>query len=61
VLVESPPPAGSNNDVLRFRSAGSLVIAPANTGSDKSRRGAVTPTDHTKMTFVLVIFRLLVC
>lgn len=33
--------------VLMFRSVKSIVIAPAKTGRDKSRRKAVTKTDHT--------------
>jgi len=38
---------GSKNDVLKFRSVSSMVIAPASTGSDKSKRTAVIKTDHT--------------
>lgn len=45
--IGSPPPAGSKNDVLKFRSVSSMVIAPARTGSDRSRRIAVTRTDQT--------------
>lgn len=44
----SPPPAGSKNEELMFRSVRSIVIAPARTGKDKSRRIAVISTDHTK-------------
>jgi hypothetical protein len=33
--------------VLKLRSVNSIVIAPANTGSDNSRRTAVIRTDHT--------------
>lgn len=43
----SPPPAGSKNEVLRFRSVRSIVIAPASTGSDSSNRMAVRNTDQT--------------
>jgi hypothetical protein len=43
----SPPPAGSKNDVLKFRSVKSIVIAPAKTGNDNSSRIAVIITDHT--------------
>lgn len=43
----SPPPAGSKKDVLRFRSVKSIVIAPANTGNERSRRRAVIKTDQT--------------
>jgi hypothetical protein len=45
--IGSPPPAGSKNEVFRFRSVRSIVIAPASTGSDKSNRIAVKNTDHT--------------
>jgi hypothetical protein len=43
----SPPPAGSKKEVLRFRSVRSIVIAPASTGSDRSRRITVITTAHT--------------
>jgi hypothetical protein len=33
--------------VLKFRSVSSIVIAPARTGSDSSRRNAVIRTAHT--------------
>jgi len=46
--IGSPPPAGSKNVVLTFRSVRSIVIAPASTGSDKRSRNAVTNTDQTK-------------
>ena len=42
----SPPPAGSKKAVLKFRSVRSIVIAPARTGSERSRRIAVIKTDH---------------
>jgi hypothetical protein len=45
--IGSPPPAGSKNDVFRFRSVKSIVIAPANTGKDKSNSKAVRTTDQT--------------
>jgi len=38
----SPPPAGSKNDVLKFRSVNSIVIAAANTGSESSSKITVT-------------------
>jgi len=43
----SPPPAGSKNEVLIFRSVKSIVMAPASTGSERSRRIAVNTTDQT--------------
>lgn len=43
----SPPPAGSKNEVFRFRSVKSIVIAPANTGRERRRRMAVMNTDQT--------------
>jgi len=43
----SPPPAGSKNEVFRFRSVRSIVIAPANTGRDNSSRTTVIVTAHT--------------
>jgi len=42
----SPPPAGSKNDVLRFRSVRSIVIAPARTGNDSRSRITVIKTDQ---------------
>jgi hypothetical protein len=42
----SPPPATSKNDVLKFLSVNTIVIAPANTGNDKSNNTAVTTTAH---------------
>jgi len=44
----SPPPAGSKNLVLKFRSVSNMVIAPASTGRERRRRMAVSRTDHTK-------------
>src|SRR6218665_1583108 len=43
----SPPPAGSKNEVLRFRSVKSIVIAPARTGKDRSRSTTVITTAQT--------------
>jgi hypothetical protein len=43
----SPPPEGSKNDVLKFRSVNSIVIAPAKTGKDSNNKTAVIRTDHT--------------
>ena len=45
--IGSPPPAGSKNVVLKFRSVRSIVIAPANTGKDNNSRKAVINTDQT--------------
>jgi hypothetical protein len=44
----SPPPAGSKNEVFKFRSVRSIVIAPARTGRERRSRIAVKKTDHTK-------------
>jgi len=38
---------GSKKDVLKLRSVSSIVIAPASTGKDKSKRTAVIKTDQT--------------
>jgi len=43
----SPPPEGSKNVVLKFRSVNSIVMAPASTGKDSNKRIAVIKTDHT--------------
>jgi len=43
----SPPPVGSKNEVFKFRSVRSIVIAPARTGNDKSKSKAVIATDQT--------------
>jgi len=43
----SPPPVGSKKDVLKFRSVSNIVMAPARTGNDRSRRTAVISTDQT--------------
>lgn len=43
----SPPPAGSKKEVFKFRSVSSIVIAPARTGRDKSKRMAVILTAQT--------------
>lgn len=45
--IGSPPPAGSKNDVFKFRSVNNIVIAPANTGKDNNNNTAVITTDHT--------------
>lgn len=45
--IGSPPPAGSKNEVFRFRSVRSIVIAPARTGRDRSRSTTVIVTAHT--------------
>jgi len=43
----SPPPAGSKKEVFKFRSVNNIVMAPANTGRDKSNKIAVIKTDQT--------------
>lgn len=45
--IGSPPPQGSKNDVFRFRSVNSMVIAAANTGRANRSMIAVIMTDHT--------------
>ncbi len=45
-MIGSPPPAGSKKAVPNSRSVSSMVMAPARTGSDSSRRKAVTSTDQ---------------
>src|SRR4051812_12688986 len=44
--IGSPPPATSKNDVLKFLSVKTIVIAPANTGKDSNNNTAVTTTAH---------------
>jgi len=44
--IGSPPPAGSKKEVLKFRSVRSIVMAPASTGKDRSKRIAVINTDQ---------------
>jgi len=44
--IGSPPPIGSKKEVLKFRSVRSIVMAPANTGSESNSRIAVTSTDQ---------------
>jgi hypothetical protein len=46
LIIGSPPPAASKNDVLKFLSVKSIVIAPANTGKDSNNNTAVTTTAH---------------
>jgi hypothetical protein len=43
----SPPPAGSKKVVFRLWSFKSIVIPAARTGRERSRRTAVSGTDHT--------------
>ena len=38
---------GSKNEVFRFRSVRSMVIAPARTGRERRRRTVVIATPHT--------------
>ena len=42
--IGSPPPATSKNEVLKFLSVKTIVIAPANTGRDNKSKTAVTIT-----------------
>ena len=44
----SPPPTGSKNVVLRFRSVRSIVIPAARTGIANTRRPEVIMIDQTK-------------
>jgi len=44
----SPPPEGSKKKVFKFRSVNNIVIAPARTERDRSRRIAVMRIDQTK-------------
>ena len=44
----SPPPAGSKNLVLKFRSVSNIVIPPAKTGRERINSSTVIITDHTK-------------
>jgi len=44
----SPPPIGSKKVVLIFRSVKSIVIAPARTGKDKTKRKVVSRTLQMK-------------
>jgi len=43
----SPPPEGSKNEVLKFRSVNNIVMAPASTGRDNNNKIVVIITDHT--------------
>lgn len=43
----SPPPDGSKNEVLKFRSVNNIVMAPAKTGKDNKSKIAVIKTDQT--------------
>lgn len=45
--IGSPPPAGSKNLVLKFRSVNNIVMAPARTGNDSNNKIAVIFTDQT--------------
>ena len=46
-MIGSPPAPGSKNPVLKLRSVRSIVMAPANTGSDSNSKNAVMSTLHT--------------
>lgn len=43
----SPPPDGSKNEVLKFRSVNNIVIAPARTGRERRSNTAVMRIDQT--------------
>ena len=47
--IGSPPPIGSKNPVLIFRSVNSIVIPPARTGKEPRSKTAVTKTDQGYM------------
>ena len=51
----SPPPAGSKKEVLKFLSVRSIVIAPANTGSESNNKKAVMNTAQTKSGVLLAV------
>jgi len=53
----SPPPLGSKKVVLKLRSVNNIVIAPANTGRDKSSKTAVIITDHTNKGIESIIIK----
>nr|GEZ47515.1 hypothetical protein [Tanacetum cinerariifolium] len=44
LLLGSPPPATSKNEVLKFLSVNTIVIPPANTGNDNNSKTDVTIT-----------------
>merc|ERR1711970_225571 len=44
--IGSPPPAGSKKVVLKFRSVSNMVMAPARTGRERSKRKPVSRTDQ---------------
>jgi len=64
--IGSPPPVGSKNDVLKFRSVNSMVMAPANTGKANNSSNVVMNTDQTNngicsnFIFFARIFRMVV-
>lgn len=45
--IGSPPPLGSKKEVLKLRSVNNIVIPPANTGRETTKRIAVKKTPHT--------------
>jgi len=51
----SPPPAGSKNVVLKFRSVKSIVIAPAKTGNESNNKIAVIKIDHTNNGMLCIV------
>lgn len=50
--IGSPPPLGSKKDVLKFRSVSSIVIAPARTGNESTKRIEVKTTDQINIGIV---------
>src|SRR5438067_11895176 len=68
--IGSPPPAVSKNDVLKFLSVKSIVIAPAKTGKDNNNNTAVITTAHPNkanlcnlipgvLIFIIVVIKLI--
>jgi hypothetical protein len=61
--IGSPPLAGSKKEVFKLRSVNNIVIAPANTGRDSSKRTAVITTDQTNSgirSIVIPLVRILI-
>lgn len=52
--IGSPPPAAIKKHVFTLRSVKSMVIAPASTGNDRTRRIAVITTDHENNGFLSI-------
>jgi len=53
----SPPPLGSKKLVLKLRSVRSIVIAPANTGRERSNKIVVIKTDHTNKGIISIFIK----